>query len=204
MERNRHFSSAIFTLVGSVVFATTSVYSQTQYKVIEWSKSPIGSNNERLAADLQLSRQIDGVEIEDIAVGGKPITVGEPFAADEDWLKTISFRVRNISGQRLVRVQITVVLPEMSHGSPDIVFCYGCATAEKEKGLNAGEDVEFKMLDGGFYDWVRSRIAEKGNVSRITKAEIHHMYVTPPTGPTWFSGCVKTANPKNACPNKSP
>ena len=133
-------------------------------------------------------------------VNGKSITLGEPFAAADDWLKTFTVRVRNISGERLVSAQVTLVLPEMGLGSPDIVFCYGCAAAEKEKGFMPGEVVELKMLGGGFYDWVRSRIAEKGSVSRINKAEIQHMYVTPTNGPTWFSGCVKTTNPRNACP----
>ncbi len=153
-----------------------------------------------MAANLQLFRQIDAAEIEDIAVDGKSITVGQPFAAGDDWLKTFTVRVRDISGQRLVSAQVTLVLPEMGVGSPDIVFCYGCAAVEKEKGFMPGEVVELKMPGGGFYDWVRSRIAGKGSVSRITKTEIHHMYVTPPTGPKWFSGCVKTTNPGNACP----
>jgi hypothetical protein len=53
----------------------------------------------------------------------------------------------------------------MGSGSPDIVYCYGCAADEKEKGLMPGAVVELKMPGGGFYDWVRSRIAEKGSVS---------------------------------------
>lgn len=67
-----------------------------------------------------------------------------------------------------------------------------------------GEVVELKMLGGGFYDWVRGRIEEKGEVSRINKAEIRNMYVTLPSGPIWFSGCVKTTDPKNACHHRAP
>lgn len=204
MVSNRLFSFAVVNLLASLALTATPVCSQTQNRVIEWSKSPVGSNNETAAANLQLFRQIEAVEIEDFAVDGKSITVGKPFPAADDWLKTFTVRVRNISGQRLVRVQITLVLPEMSHGSPDIVFCYGCAAPEREKGFMPGEVLELKMLGGGFYDWIRSRIAEQGGVSRINKAEIHHMYVTMPTGPTWFSGCVKTANPKNACSRNAP
>jgi hypothetical protein len=204
MVSNWIYSSAVVNLLASFVFTVTPVLSQAQNKVIEWSRSPIGSNNETAEANLQLSRQINGVEIEDIAVDGKSITVGVPFAAGDDWLKTLTVRLKNISGQRLVSAQITVVLPEMGSGSPDIVFCYGCAAPEKEKGFMPGEVVELKMPGGGFYDWVRSRIAEKGGVSRINKAEIHHMYVNLPAGPTWFSGCIKTANPKNACRPSAP
>jgi hypothetical protein len=98
----------------------------------------------------------------------------------------------------------TLVLPEMSFHSPDVVFCYGCEAAEKEKGVMPGEVVELKILGGDFYDWIKSRIAENGSESRISKAEIRNMYVTLPTGPILFSGCVKTANPRNACPRSAP
>jgi hypothetical protein len=99
---------------------------------------------------------------------------------------------------------MTVVLLEMTNESPDLTFCYGCAPAEKEKGVSPGEVVELKMLGGEFYDWVRSRIEEKGPLSRITRAEMRYMHVTRPNGPTWFSGCVKTTNPRNACLQSTP
>ncbi len=198
-SRRHRVSRAVLSLLTSLVVTATPALSQTQNKVIEWSKSPIGSNNERVAANLKLFRQIEGLEIEDFTVDGNSITVNEPFAAAEDWLESITIRVRNISDQPLVSVQITLVLPEMG-GSPDIVFCYGCSAVEKKKGFMPGETVELRMLGGGFYEWIRSRITEKGSISRITKAEISHVYATPPAGPTWYSGCVKTTNPRNACP----
>jgi hypothetical protein len=67
MAKNRHSTRAIVSLLGLVLFAATTVSSQTQKKVIGWSKSPIGSHVEPTAANLQLFPQIDGVEIEDIA-----------------------------------------------------------------------------------------------------------------------------------------
>lgn len=204
MGPNWIHSSAVINLLTSAVLTVAPFALQSENKVVEWSTSPIGSNNERTGTNLQLFRQIGGVEIEDIAVDGKSIIVGEPFTAEEDWLKTLTIRVKNISGQRLVSVQVTVVLPQMGVASPDVVFCYGCAESEREKGLMPGEVVELKMPGGGFYDWVRSRIGENGSVSRINKAEIHHMYVGVPGGPTWFSGCIKTANPRNACRPKAP
>jgi hypothetical protein len=197
------FATAIVRSLALTLLAATPLISQTQTAVVEWSRHPIGSNKESVAPGLRLSRQIEGVEIEEILVGGQPITVGEPFSADDDWLKTLSLRVRNVSNQRLVAIQLTVVLPEMSNASPDVVYCYGCAAAEKQKGMMPGEEAELKILGGGFYDWVKGRSVEKG-ISRITKAEIHHMYATLPDGAQWFSGCIKTANPKNACPAGSP
>jgi hypothetical protein len=202
VTETRFLSIAILVLL---VFLSTAaaVFSQTQTKVIEWAKSPIGSNGEAAQKDLQLFQQIDGVEIEEILVGGKSRFIGERFVADDDWLKAIIFRVKNLTDQRLVRLQITLVLPEMGAESPDIPFCFGCEEVEKAKGIKPGESVELKIVSGGFYAWLKSRMAEKGGVSRFTQGQIHHMFVTLPTGPTWFSGCVKTSDPKNACPHKA-
>ena len=180
------------------------VFSQTQNKVIEWSKKPLGSNHERAGPGIEISREIDVAEIVDFMVDGKSIFINEPFAAGEDWLKGFTVRVRNASDQRLDSVQITLVLPQTKPDSPHVVFCYGCAAAQREKGINPGEVVELKMPGSVFYDWVRSRIEEKSSVSAISKAEIGYIFVKPFSGLTWYSGCMKTVNPKNACPRNAP
>jgi hypothetical protein len=190
---------ALVALLALVLLPANLVFSQSPSRTIQWAKSPIGSNKEKTGPSLQWLQQIDGVEIEDVTVAGKSQIIGESFIADNDWLRTLTFRVKNVSDLKLVRIQMTLVLLEMANESPDLAFCYGCAAAEKEKGISPGEVVELKMLGGEFYDWVRSRIEEKGPLSRITKAELRYIHVTPPKGPTWFSGCVKTTNPRNAC-----
>lgn len=203
MESKRRFLSAVIFVLAVLVVTVTSASSQTSNKVIEWSKSPLGRSEDGIKGNTRSFRQIEGVEIEDITVHGKSITVSEPFPATDDWLQTITFRVRNISGQRFNSIQITVVLPEMNNASPDVPFCYGCDAIERSNGIQAGEVVELKMVGGKFYDWLKTRIAETGT-SSINKVEIHHMYVNVTGGPMWFSSCVKTANPKNACPRRTP
>ena len=156
---------------------------------------------------LKLLRQIDAVEIEDIKVANESVTIGQPITADDDWLKKISFRVKNVSDQKLISIQLTIVAPEMridpdmDVGSPQIIYCYGCENKEKEKGIAPGEEVELKMIaDDEYYIWVKSRIAEKMTSGTVSVAEIHHFYVKIPNSPTWYSGCARTTNPKNACP----
>jgi hypothetical protein len=203
MKSNCLSLSAILTALLGFLFAVTPVLSQSQNKVLEWSKFPVGSNNESAAASIQLSRQIDGIEIEDILVDGKSITIGEAFAADIDWIRNIRFRVKNISGEQLMGIQITVTLPEMNK-SPQIPFIYGCAHNKSEKCLVPGDEVELKLPPGRLYDWVKDSVAKERDISMISKAMIHDMLVTLPNGMQWLSGCIKTADPKNACPHTSP
>ena len=196
---------ALLTVLASVVIAIAASPPQTQNKTIEWSKSPVGSNRETVAPSLQLFRQIDDVQIEQILADGKPVNIGEPFVGrDDNWLKTITIRVKNLSYQHLKTVQLTLILPKLYPGSPQVIYCYGCAEVEREKGIAPGETVELKMPGGDFYNFVVARVAEKTSLSEINKAEISHMYVTPPSGPTSYSGCVKTANPNTPCPYVKP
>jgi hypothetical protein len=60
--------------------------------------------------------------------------------------------------------------------------------------------VDLKMPGGGFYDFVKMRAGEKGGIAQINKAQIRVMFVTLPDKSQWVSGCIKTADAKNACP----
>lgn len=187
-----------------ILFMATLALPQSQLKIIEWSKSPADSKL-RTTRDIRPSDQIDELEIEDISVEGKPITIGQGFIAGDDWIQTITFRVKNISRQQLKLIQITAVLPEMSTGGPHIVFCYGCAKAEGEKGIAPGEEVELKIISGDkYYQWVKDKIKAQGDISGISKAQIRDMLVVLPDETKWLSGCIKTANPKNSCPHNAP
>jgi len=187
-----------------VLFSVISVFSQTQAKLVEWAQDPIGTRVGTPKPQLLLKDQIDGVEIEDLAVAGRSISVGQPFAAPDEWIRSLTARVRNVSSERLVAIQITFGFPDAGDGSPEFVICYGCAKVEREKGVMPGEEVELKCPGDEMYDWVKGRLTEKGSISRISRARILHMFVTLPNGTKWFSGCIKTSDPKNACPISAP
>ena len=177
--------------------ATFQAGAQIPTRFLVWSSSPVGSNNERVAPGLELSRQIKEVEIVEFLVGGREINIGQGFSAPDDFLRTMSFKVKNVSKRMISTVQITLVVPDNRAHSPQIIYCYGCAEKQREKGIAPGEVVELKMPEP-IYEFVMTRLAEKG-ITVVTRVEFSHMYVHFPDGPTLYSGCIKTANPKNAC-----
>lgn len=189
----------IISLCG-IVTASSFAFPQTPTKLIEWQEKPMGGDNKRWAdGTTQEVRVLDQVEIESITVG-KPVVIGQEFAAGDDWLKDLVIRVRNVSGKPLVFVQVTLVLPQFGPGSPDVVYCYGCAPEEKAKGIANGEAVDLKMPGGGFYEFVKGRAVEQGGIAQINKAHIRMMWVKLPGDTTLVSGCIKTTDAKNACP----
>jgi hypothetical protein len=184
-------------IVAVVLYVSLSAFSQTSQKAIVWSNDPLSRYARSTTTEVQ--SQLNNVEIETISVNGKPVTIGQLFDADEDWIKMITARVKNVSEERIATLQITFAFPEADPGSPEWIICYGCAQTEKEKGVRPGEIVELKGRDD-MYQWVKKSLSEKGSFSRIRWAQIRTMFVTTANGKTSFSACVKTLDHSSACP----
>jgi len=147
--------------------------------------------------------QFDAFEIEEILVEGKPIIIGQPFNASNDWLNDITIRVKNVSQQRFSVIQMTLILPEIKSG-PDIPVLYRSAADQGGKGFGPGDVVELKTLhDDKFYNWVKASVSEKTPLSTITTAQIRDTFAILSNGSSLLSECVRTANPLNACPHSS-
>jgi hypothetical protein len=52
----------------------------------------------------------DVLEIRDVSVDGQPVVLDEPVQVNRDWLRGLSFRIRNLSGRPLVYVGIGIGL----------------------------------------------------------------------------------------------
>lgn len=196
MKASSHLRTAI--IISIALFAASQTFSQSKTKVLEWSKFPIGNYNATSAPDIELSKQINGVEIKEVRVNGRPIIIGEPFAGDVDWLKDLTFLVKNVSSEQVMAIQIGLRLPEVTK-SPQVAYIAGCKHDKNQPCIRPGDEVELRMPAGGFYSWVKETVAKEKDVSTINKAIISEMMVMLPNGMQWMSGCVKTTDPKNTC-----
>src|SRR5712692_3961803 len=88
---------------------------QESAKTLEWADH---ANIKTGMVDLPWSRRIDEIELEDILIDGRSILIGQPFIGD---IRSLVFRVKNISEGPVGFIQITVTLPEIKH-SPQIPF----------------------------------------------------------------------------------
>lgn len=62
------------------------------------------------------------LEIVDIKIAGTPITIGQPVVAHEDWLSTLTFRVRNVSGKTMRHFGFGVAFPEIDANGRSPMF----------------------------------------------------------------------------------
>ena len=151
--------------------------------------------------------QFDTLEIEEILVEGKPIIMGQPFDASDDWLKHITIRVKNISDQRFSFIQVDLIFPQtirppIEYEEYCIPLAYSFTADQRAKGFGPGEVVELTTWkDETIFNRWTAKLAERAPLSTITIAQIREVLVNLPDGSSLWSECIRAANPQNACPH---
>jgi len=168
-----------------VLLSVTTVFSQNKNRVVRWPEVPLNFGTMIRGDQHELLSQIDALEISDVTSGGKAITLGESFAADDEWLKSLSVRVKNVSSQTISSVQMNLFLPEIMPGGPMVTLCFGCGDVGKGQSIMPGAEVEMKLV---LYDWLVGQINAKSSLPMITTAEIHDIIVTLADGRKLMSG----------------
>jgi hypothetical protein len=130
----RMMCAAIFTL--SLSFLASG---QQQDRVVDWQPVLITSEAKVL-------------EIVDVKVAGESITIAHFFTANEAWLNTLTFRVRNISGRTIEHFGFGVAFPEINANGRTPMFSITYYGAESTKGvagarklLMPDEEVDLKL-----------------------------------------------------------
>ena len=196
MAQPHKTSRFIIGLLTLLLLATTSALSQDKNRIVEWHQPPLSDKNWIPLKGTQAVSQIDVLEIMGVSVDGKPVKLGQNFAADDDWIEQLAFKVKNVSNVTISKVQMNLFLLQIMPGGPLVSFCYGCGPTVG-KTISPGEEVELKVV---FYSWLTGEIKKKSTLAEITKAEINDVTVAAADGTKWLSGCVKAADPANACP----
>jgi len=185
----------------TVVPLTFTAFPQSTNRIVQWPaniSTPLNTNG---AGSSKVLAKIDALEMVDIAVSGKSITIGQSFAGDDEWLKNLTVRVRNVSSLNISSAQLNLFLPEIMPGGPQVTLCYGCGDVGKGQSIAPAEEVEMKIV---FYSWLVGQVNAKSSFSKITKAEIQNVIVKLPDGTSWLSTCLRTSDLKNACPTPAP
>lgn len=196
MNMKLHHGFSSLSMIAVVVFLSViSVSSQTKPRVVQWDAARVSVKMTSVHSEAM--DQIDGLEITDVTAGGKSITLGQPFDGDDEWLKTLGVKIKNVSSVEISIVQLSLFLPQLMPGGPLVALCHGCGGVGMGETISPGEEVEMKLV---LYDWLVGQINAKSSLSAIDKAEIWNISVTLADGKKWTSGCMKTTDAKNACP----
>lgn len=115
------FTRLLLTFLFALLFAS-SVLAQTQDRVIFYDGLCEESSDD---SEDEANKCL--LELIDIQVAGKPVVSGKQFVADENWLKNLKIRVKNISGKPFVYVAVGFGLIEGLHEelAPSASWKYG-------------------------------------------------------------------------------
>jgi hypothetical protein len=135
------------SILGRVMCAVVLTFSlsclvsaQQREKLVDWQPF-------RVATEAKV------LEIVGVKVNGESVTMGTPFTADEDWLETLTFRVRNVSGKVIDNFAFGVAFPELAInsdglGAPGFTTGYGGnfpRNAGRGKVMLPEEEVDLKL-----------------------------------------------------------
>jgi hypothetical protein len=117
--------------------------------------------------------------ISEINIAGHPIAPGLPFTADQDWLRSLTVRVKNTSAKPMAIINLGFGLPEVRYHDGGVGFqlyystklAGGAHVAPGAKPLLPGEETELSFTDSD-YEGTR-RLAEKlGGVSNFSRVRM--------------------------------
>lgn len=197
------------TCVISVLMGPMTVVGQAKVRIVEWPIYPLGRINSSAEGNKR-SPVTEALEIVDIKVESHSITIGQPFAAAEDWLKTLTFRVKNISGQPIIGVRMGFSLPETRIEKKGLGFSLeygkGLSTgipSDEQKVIGANEEFVLRFNDAQ-YQRHRAFVSERSVLPSFSRVWIGVTSVKFEDGSFWASGCLRGSNPSNSCIPRSP
>jgi hypothetical protein len=138
-----------------------AVAAQESNRLVDWPAGWPGSKQQVL-------------EIIRITVEDTNVTAGQFFAASDDWLDKLTFRIRNVSDKTIIRCGFGVGFPELSPGPvgmPGFSIVYD---TEKKPGLQpipAGAEVEVS-LPADQLEFIRQSAVRHIGTSHLTRITI--------------------------------
>ena len=188
----------------SILLVATVAFPQSKERTIMWPPHPLGLI--KPAGDGIRSATVnEAVQIVDITVAGRSITPGQPFLADDDWLRTLTLRLKNVSGQPIVGAKIFFGLPETKIEERQVAFSLeygkvGVMTApDGQPPVRTDEEFEMKFSAAQYQRYL-DFFGKQAGTAIFTKVWIGLITVKFDDGGVWTNGCLKAINPNASCP----
>jgi hypothetical protein len=141
------------------------------------------------------------------AIKGKKgaITIGRLFLAEDDWLKSLSFNVENISGKNIIYMKLELEFPRSNDNSPPLIYPIeygvrplldGSLVADAPPPIKPGETVDLRFSDAE-YDNLQELLHKLGYPKSIKQAVFTIRYVIFDDLLMWDTGRLMRRDPDN-------
>jgi hypothetical protein len=163
-----------FQLLFLIVLLTTSsaVFPQTAERTI-------------IVPEVRSSSNGKTFEFIEASVDGKPVRLGSPFVASDDWLSSLTFKIKNTTGKPLRFVQAFTTMPETKREETTLgfSFSYGipcgtmlnpdCAATGKNLKLILPDEIIEMKFNGKEYEKNRTFIQSHAGMNVINHIRIN-------------------------------
>ena len=177
-----------FLPILALIALTNSGFGQTRERLLDWHPLPAHVDN-RLNGQ---PTEWEPIQLLEISVQGRAITCGQPFIADDDWLRGLTFKIKNLSGKTIKLVRIYFIVPEAKFKDSALGFSieYGKETIDGVKLVYGSERLqpgaEAELIFGiTAYNHYRDLLAKEGSSPDFTKVFIGMTYVRFDDGMVW-------------------
>ena len=195
IEMIKSFKKTLIFLPFSILI-TVSAYCQSAERLVAWPPFPQGNNSVKGEDGRAIPSDIKALEIIEVKVMRQPITIGQTFTAEGDWLKSLTLRVKNISGKPIRSIRVLFTLPEAKYNGGSMGFSleYG---KELSSGFGYGgpktimpeEEVELARNEQR-YSLEQKGIAKRTGRADFRKVLISNMVVLFEDGMVWMGRSI--------------
>ena len=183
----------ICLLIGLVLAFSVYCFGQEAERIIDFYPNQPEEKFLKDENNKFISTTMKGVELIGISVEGKNITPGKPFAAGDDWLKTLTIKLKNVSEKPISSVRMSFSRPEAKFKESGLSFSleFGSLSVmldnrKTKKIIQPGEEFELAQTES-LYFTEKSFMMEKTGVSNINKVLIGMMMVQFEDGDLWMT-----------------
>jgi hypothetical protein len=183
-----------------IIVAPCAATAQERERVIDWEfEKPNLSPQIRVGDEPFKPTDMEALAIIGIYLDKKVITMGQPFAAADDWLKGFKMRVKNVSGKTIVRASFHFSFPEARNG--DAVLGSRLMLSD-DNDFNGPVGERKAILPGGEFELTytekrreseRRWVAETTGVVSITRVLLNNAVVKFEDG-EWWTGWPRIKN----------
>lgn len=173
-----------------VVLVPCAAAGQGRERLIEWDwKSPArpaplikeGAGDEGPAVETYFV----ALELVGVFAAGEAVAVGLPFAAEDDWMKDLKVRFRNVSGKSIAGATLHLSLPEARQGGGVMTFSLGYGGPKEGRPVVApGEEFEVTRTPAE-HERQQRRLAKVGGVTGVGRVGLGFVVVTFEDGGEW-------------------
>lgn len=133
-----------------------------------------GQNQDTQRVVEETSLKKEPIEIAELKLKGKRVSVGQPFLSGEDWLEGMTFKLKNTSGKVLRRAELELEFPEIKLDSGTFLFTIhsgqipGVPDSDSTEMPSVQPDETFEVkFDDRTYTSLRQRVLHGVSVTKV-------------------------------------